>query len=98
MSVDQITSPIVRDLLLDIWLEIPETARRVRQRIGAVIDWSVEAGHRETPLLLPSAGKGLPKQSRKKNHHAALPYEQLPAFMKALRTGDSISRALEFTI
>jgi hypothetical protein len=41
MSVDQITSPIVRDLLLDIWLEIPETARRVRQRIGAVIDWSV---------------------------------------------------------
>lgn len=34
MSVDQITSPIVRDLLLDIWLEIPETARWVRQRTG----------------------------------------------------------------
>jgi hypothetical protein len=62
---------MVRELLLDIWLEIPETARRVRQRIGAVIDWSVEAGHRETPLLLPSAA-GLPKQARKKNHHAAL--------------------------
>ena len=34
--VDQITGPMIRDLLEEIWLEKPETARRVRQRVGAV--------------------------------------------------------------
>jgi hypothetical protein len=89
---------MVRELLLDIWLEIPETARRVRQRIGAVIDWSVEAGHRETPLLLPSAGKAF--QNRPVRRIIMLrSYAQLPSFMAALRTGESISRkALEFAI
>lgn len=99
VSVDKITLPDVRSVLLDIWLSKPETARRVRQRIGAVIDWAVHAGHWDAPLLLPSSGKGLPRQSKRDNHHAALHYEQLPAFMTRLRSGNSISRqALEFTI
>jgi hypothetical protein len=47
--------------------------------------------------LLPSAGKVFQAEPQEESP-CRLPYEQLPAFMKALRTGDSISRALEFTI
>ncbi|WP_231627493.1 Arm DNA-binding domain-containing protein [Novosphingobium sp. AAP1] len=34
-TVDKIDGPMIRDVLAEIWLDIPETARRVRQRIGA---------------------------------------------------------------
>ena len=34
----------VRDALVAIWLEKPETARRVRQRIVTVIDWAIAKG------------------------------------------------------
>jgi hypothetical protein len=37
--VDEITGPMIRDLLVKIWLTKPETARRVRQRIGNILDW-----------------------------------------------------------
>lgn len=36
--VNDIEGPIIRDVLAPIWLAKPETARRVRQRIGAVLD------------------------------------------------------------
>lgn len=42
--VDQIEGPLIRDALAPIWLTKPETARRVRQRIGAVLDWSYVKG------------------------------------------------------
>jgi integrase len=46
-----------------------------------------------------SVTKGLPRQPKKDNHHAALPYEQAPALMATLAKGDSIGRlALRFLI
>ena len=50
--VDTITTGDIRDALLPIWLTIPETARRVRQRIGAVLDWAHAKGYRpaEAPM------------------------------------------------
>ncbi|WP_394658611.1 phage integrase central domain-containing protein [uncultured Novosphingobium sp.] len=38
VKVDKIDGPLIRDVLAEIWLEIPETVRRVRQRIGTVLD------------------------------------------------------------
>jgi hypothetical protein len=46
MRVDQIDTPSVLRVLGPIWLTKPETARRVRQRIGTVLDWAKAAGHR----------------------------------------------------
>ncbi len=37
--VSEIEGPLIRDVLAPIWLTKPETARRVRQRIGTVLDW-----------------------------------------------------------
>src|SRR5206468_10821666 len=40
LRVDQIGPGQVRDALAEIWLTKPETARRVRQRIGKVLDYA----------------------------------------------------------
>src|SRR3954469_13780027 len=52
VRVDKIDGPMVRDVLADIWLKIPETARRGRPRIGAVLDWAHGKGYRpfEAPI------------------------------------------------
>ena len=62
--VDQVTSVMVRDALVPIWLSIPETARRILQRIRTVLDFAhtfvnwrhtfhaAEAGHASTCLRI----------------------------------------------
>lgn len=98
-SVAEIDAAAVRDCLASIWLEKPETARRLRQRIRAVIDWAVAKGYRDTSLAMPVIDKALPKQREKKKHHPALPYSQLPEFMEKLRARESKGRlSLEFAI
>lgn len=64
VMVSEITGPMVRNVLAEIWLSKPETARRVRQRIGAVLDWAYANGYRETEAPMPSITKGLPRQPR----------------------------------
>lgn len=77
------------DLLMPIWQEIPETARQVRNRICAVLDYSHAKGWRSTEA--PSgnsslkAGRGLPRQVKKTQNRKAMPYVAIPAFLTALR-------------
>jgi len=98
-SVADVDAAAVRDCLAPIWLEKPETARRLRQRINTVIDWAVGKGFREVGLALPVIDKALPKQRAKPKHHAALPYSELPEFTRKLRESESMGRlALEAAI
>lgn len=95
-TVDKIDGPTIRAALLPIWLDKPETARRVRQRIGAVLDWAYAEKHRttEAPRRL-----NLPRQPKKDGHFAALPYDKLPGLMQTLGETESIGRlALQFLI
>ena len=89
----------MRDLLLPIWLDRPETARRVRQRVKLVVDWAAAKGYRSA-LDLSGIAKALPRQPKSDNNFAAMPYEQLPAFVAQLCTsGETMSRlALQFLI
>jgi integrase len=98
-SVADIDAAAVRDCLAAIWLEKPETARRLRQRIATVIDWAVAKGYRATGLAMPVIDKALPKQRGKVKHHAALPYAELPVFTAKIRETESLGRlALEAVI
>lgn len=54
LRVNDIEGPIIRDVLAEIWLSIPETARRVKQRIGTVLDWSYAKGFRATEAPMRS--------------------------------------------
>ncbi len=99
--VDQIDTPEVLNALSIIWLEKPETARRVRQRIGTVLDWAKAAGHRSGDNPIIGIAKGLPKQPKKQSHHAALPYTEVSTFITDLQQTDanhSTRLAFEFLI
>ena len=84
LKVDLIDGPLIRNVLAQIWLDIPETARRVRQRIGTVLDWAYSSGFRATEAPTRSISKGLPRQPKKKGHFAALPHSDVPAFLTNL--------------
>ncbi|WP_267461344.1 site-specific integrase [Aureimonas sp. SA4125] len=99
--VDKIDTPDILLVLSPIWLTKQETARRVRQRIGTVLDWAKASGHRDSENPINGVAKGLPKQGDRKSHHSALPYKEVPDFVTRLRSsGDAeLSRlAFEFLI
>jgi integrase len=99
VPVSDIEGPAIRDLLAEIWLAKPETARRVRQRIGAVLDWAYAKGLRQSEAPMRSLSKGLPRQPKKDNHFAALPYPEAPALMAELaKLGTAGRLALRFLI
>lgn len=85
LKVDEIEGPLIRDVLAEIWLKIPETARRVKQRIGTVLDWSYAKGFRATEAPMRSIARGLARQPKKNAHHAAMRHEDLPQFLERLR-------------
>jgi integrase len=96
--VDSIGTGQVRDLLAEIWLLKPETARRVRQRVGTVLDYAHGKGWRE-PFVMAAVNKALPRQPRKTGRFAAMPYAEVPAFVAKLRESASMGRlALEALI
>jgi integrase len=104
LPVAAIDTGAVLRVLQPAWTKIPETAGRLRTRIEAVLDWARVHGYREgeNPArwrghldhLLPSR-----KKLARVRHHAALPYRDVPAFMRKLRQHDDVeARALEFLI
>jgi integrase len=101
MPVNQVGTAEVLKALGPIWLTKPETARRVRQRIGTVMDWAKAAGHRSGDNPINGIAKGLPKQPKNRTHHAALPYSEVSKFIADLRQTDaneSTRLAFEFLI
>lgn len=95
----------VIDVLRPHWNDKNETMVRVRNRIELVLTWAMAAGHRERGLN-PAAWRGhldqvLPKPSKVNNrqHHPALPWQDLPSFMQKLAQIEGMSaRCLAFTI
>jgi integrase len=91
-------------VLRPIWNEKPETASRLRQRIEAVLDYASAMGARSGDN--PARWRGhldhlLPKPTsvRAVKHHAAMPYQDVPAFLSALSQREGVAaRALEFVI
>jgi integrase len=87
LPVDKVGTPEVLKVLEPIWLEKPETARRVRQRFRTVLDWARAAGHRTGDNPVDLIGDALPRQSREGEHFEALPYSEVKAFVRKLREG-----------
>ncbi|OLB76791.1 MAG: hypothetical protein AUI16_07675 [Alphaproteobacteria bacterium 13_2_20CM_2_64_7] len=88
----------VLSVLDPIAREIPETAKRVRNRIANILDWAAARDLRphDNPAKRPNL---LPKRKRRVEHFAAMPYDDLPAFMGELRQRSELTaRALEFLI
>jgi integrase len=103
LDVSTIEKAHVLGVLKPIWLEKTETASRIRSRIEMVLDYATNAGFRQgdNPARLEGLKGLLPAKAKiaAKEHHAALPYAELPGFMTELRQRQGVaSRALELTI
>jgi integrase len=104
VPVGVVDTPMVLRILQPIWSKKPETAKRVRGRIEAILDAARVQGLRDgiNPALwrghlshvLPS-----PTKVRAVKHHAALDWRELPAFVADLRQRDGVAaQALLFAI
>ena len=104
MTVDQVLTGHVLEVLRPIWQTKTETAARLRGRLEQILDWAHAHGYRssENPAkwrglldkLLPNPNKISPHK-----HHRALPIDAMPEFYARLRTQVGVSaQALEFLI
>lgn len=96
MATGSIEAADVIHVLLPIWQEIPETARQVRNRICAVLDYAHAKGwrSREAPSGNGSlkAGRGLPRQVKSRENRKAMPYVAVPSYLVALRRKPSLTK------
>jgi len=104
LSVADVDTGLVLKILEPLWETKTETASRLRGRIESVLSWATTRKYREGEN--PARWRGHldtllanPSKIKKEVHHAALPYKDLPKFMRKLRehTG-AAARALEFAI
>ncbi|WP_288939233.1 integrase arm-type DNA-binding domain-containing protein [uncultured Roseovarius sp.] len=100
VRVGDVTTADVLAVLQPIWLEKPETARRVRQRIGVVMKWAIAQGWRQDNPA-ENIGQALPKHETTKNHRKALPYAEVSECITAVQASNAwpaTKLALEFLI
>lgn len=101
-KVGEITASDVHSVLAPIWTEKPETARRVRQRVGTVLKWAIAKEYR-TDNPAEAASKGLPKHDKRGAvvHRKALPYAEVAGCIAAVRASGAwvaTKLAIEFLI
>ena len=104
LPVSAVDTGLVMRVLEPHWATKRESMSRVRGRIESVLAWATVRGYREGDN--PARWRGhlanllaRPAKKVQGEHHNALPYAALPAFMAELRAKDGMpARALEFLI
>jgi len=84
----------VAEFLRPILKNTPESGRRLRRRIEAAFSYAIALG--EYDGLNPARWKDglenvLPIRSQPVKHHEALPYKEIPAFMRLLSSREALS-------
>jgi integrase len=104
VPVQAVDVGLIMKVIEPVWSTKPETASRVRGRIENVLDWATVRGYRTGDN--PARWRGhleslLPRKTKVRavEHHAALPYSEIAAFIAELRRQKGLAaRALEFAI
>ena len=98
--VSEVTSADVLEVLTPIWHEKAQTARRVRQRIRAVLEWAVAMELRpDNPC--DRLGPVLGPQRAPVQHMRALPHRDVPGAVEAVRASGAapvVKLAFEFLV
>lgn len=96
----EINTADVLAVLQPIWLEKPETAKRVRQRIGTVLKWAIAKGWRQDN---PTAdiSQAMPKQTQKVQHRKSMHYNEVAGCLEVVKASgahDLTKLALELVV
>ena len=95
--VDRVGRDDVLGILVPIWTEKPEIARKLRQRIRATFEWAQAHGHCESNPAGESINGALPSQPAVKSHFRALPYHEIPEALATIEaSGASLASKLCF--
>jgi integrase len=98
MLVATVDVAAVLSVLDPIAKSIPETAARIKNRISLILDWAAARDLRshDNPAKRSNL---LPKRKKRPQHFAALPYQDIGAFMQDLRQRPELgARAVELLI
>jgi integrase len=104
LMVHQVELPHILAILRPIWETKTETASRLRGRIESVLNWATVSKYRtgENPARWKGHLDNLlarPSKVAKVEHHAALPFQKVGAFMARLRNQEGMgAQALQFAI
>jgi integrase len=103
LAISDVDTDAVLQVLTPIWQAKAETASRIRGRIERVLDFATVKGWRtgENPARWRGHLKNaLPaRQKLTRGHHAAMPYADVPAYVKRLQGAEAMAaRGLEFLI
>ena len=101
MTVKDITSAHILQILSPIWVTKSETAKRVRQRLSTVFKYCIAKHWRLDDPADIAIIQALPRQSRKIMHRKSISYNDVSNFIKVIlgsSAGLSTKLALEFLI
>ena len=100
IPVSGVTSTDVLEILTPVWHQQAPTARRVRQRLRAVLEWAVAMGYRiDNPC--DRIGPVLGPQQDVTEHMQALPHREVAAVIRKVRASAALPAArlaLEFLV
>ena len=101
MTVKDITSAHILQILSPIWVTKSETAKRVRQRLSAVFKWCIAKHWRLDNPADIAIVQALPRHSRKIQHRKSISYNDVSNFIKVVlgsSAGVTTKLGLEFLI
>ena len=87
--VSEITSADVLGVLMPIWNEKTETARRVKHRIGAVMRWAIAQGFRNDNPAGDAITEALPRGNPAQKHQRALHHSAAKGAIERVRGTDA---------
>ena len=87
--VSEVTSADVLGVLMQIWNEKPETARRVKHRISAVMRWAVAQGYRDDNPAGDAINEALPRMNGVKRHRRALHHSKVKGAIDRVRNSEA---------
>ena len=77
VPVDQITTADMAAVLRPIWHTKPETARKLRTRLGMVMRHAIAEGFRTDDPAGPALSAAMPRHTAPPKHHASIPHAEL---------------------
>ena len=76
-------------VLLPLWTRRHATARKLRQRIGAVMKWAVAQGYRTDNPTGDAIAAALPKRANQVRHMPALPHGEVAGAVEAVKVSSA---------